>query len=93
MTITKKDIKAAAKRVAEQARIAGKKAAKRMVAAGDAALVKAGHAAERRQRARAVKAGLTTAAKAAVVAGAAAVGVVAVQAAIRKVRDREPAKA
>jgi len=71
MTMTKQQLKAVAKTVAERARVAG-----------DAALVKAGRAAERRQRSRAVKATLKKAGKAMLIVGAA----VAVVAATRKSR-------
>jgi hypothetical protein len=80
MTKTKKYLKAATEQAMTRARTAGKSAARQIVAAADAVLVEAGHAAKRRQRNRAVKAALKVAGKAAVIAGAAAATVVAVRA-------------
>jgi hypothetical protein len=69
MTITKKNVTAVAKRLA---------------VAADAVLVEAGHAAERRQRARAVKRTLKQVGRAALVAGAAVATVAAARAVTRR---------
>ena len=73
MTITKKRIKAAAKRTLQ-----------RLAIARDRALVEAGQAAERRERGRAVQAGLKKAGKVALVAGAAVASVAAARALARR---------
>lgn len=91
--VTTKRAEAGARRVADRARSAGRKAKRRIVTAADAALVKAGHAAERRQRSRAMKSALRVAGKAAIVAGATAASVIAGRAAVRAVRHRREKKA
>jgi hypothetical protein len=92
MTTTKR-AEASARRVADRARSAGRVAKERLAAAADAALVKAGHAAKRRQRSRTLKSALKTAGKAAIVAGATAASVIAGRAAVRAVRQRGGKKA
>ena len=79
-TVTKNILRALALRTAAAARTTGKRAAKRMVAATDAALVEVGRAAAQRQRMRAVKAALHAAGRAAAIAGAGTVTVMAVRA-------------
>jgi len=69
MAISKKHLKALARRLA---------------VAGDAALVEAGHAAERRQQARAVKQTLKKVGRVALVAGAAVATVAAARAVTRR---------
>jgi hypothetical protein len=71
--VTRKKVKAAVKRVA---------------VAADAALVKAGDAAKRRQRGRALKAALKTAAKATAIAATTAATILAARAATRARRRR-----
>lgn len=73
MTYKKKDLKAAAHRLAEVT---------------DAVLIEIGRGAEKRQRRRAMKAGLKKAGKAALVAGATAATVFAARAAVRSARAR-----
>ncbi|HEY6808707.1 MAG TPA: hypothetical protein VI160_07955 [Gemmatimonadales bacterium] len=72
MTYKKKDLKAAAERFAQVT---------------DAVLIEVGRAAEKRQRRRAIRAGLKKAGKAALVAGATAATVYAARA-VRKARAR-----
>jgi hypothetical protein len=79
-TVTKNLLRALAMRAAAAARTTGKRAAQRMVAATDAALVEVGRAAAQRRRTRAVHRVLTAAGKAALFAGTAAATVVAVRA-------------
>ena len=67
-----------------------KAAARRMAIAADAALIRAGQAAEQRQRARALRAALTSAAKATAVAATTAAAVVGVRAAARSRWREEP---
>ena len=64
-------------------------AVKRVAVATDAALVKAGDAAKRRQRGRALKAALKTTAKAAAIAATTAATVLAARAALRARRRRK----
>lgn len=78
---TKEQVKAATKRAAARARSAGTKAAKRLVAATDAALIAQGKAAKARQRQRAIKTALKVGGEAAVLAGAAAATVLVARAA------------
>jgi hypothetical protein len=63
-------------------------AVKRVAVAADAALVKAGNAAKRRQRGRALKAALKTTAKAAAIAATTAATILAARAAARARRRR-----
>jgi hypothetical protein len=91
--VTTKQAEAGARRVADRARTAGRAAKKRFVTAADAALVKAGHAAERRQRGRALKSAMKVAGKVAIVAGATAASVMAGRAAVRAVGHRREKKA
>ena len=67
-------------------------AVKRVAVAADAALVKAGDAAKRRQRGRALKAALRTTAKAAAIAATTAATILAARAAARA-RQRRGAAA
>lgn len=83
---TKQRLTAATKEAATRIRTAGRKTAKQLVAAADAALVRAGDAAKARQRQRAMKTALKTAGKAAVVAGTAAATILAARAAVRAAR-------
>jgi len=85
MITNRKKINAAAELALRRAQAAGKVAAAKMVAATDAVLVEAGRAAQRRQRRRAVRAGVKMAAKAMLIAGTAAATV----AAVRAVRARK----
>lgn len=85
--------KAQVHKVADRARSAGEGARKRIATATDAALVRAGRAAKRRQRGRAVKSALKVAGKAALMAGATAATVVAGRAAVRAARRRRTKKA
>ena len=71
-------------RAIARARIAGKAAAKRFVAAADAELVKQGKAARARQRKRVVKAALKKVAKTIAIAGTAAAAVMAARAVRRR---------
>jgi hypothetical protein len=91
--MTTKRAKARVSRVAGRARNAGQTAKARIVTATDAALVRVGRAAERRQRNRAVKSALKLAGKAAIVAGAAAASVAAGTMAVRALRRHRGAKA
>jgi hypothetical protein len=90
--MTKKRAEARVRRAAEGARRVGRVARERVVTATDAALAKAGRAAERRQRHRTLKSALHVAGKAAIVAGAAAASVVASRAVVRAVRHRREKK-
>ena len=76
-------------RAMARARIAGKAAAKRFVAAADAELVKQGKAARGRQRKRAVKAALKKVVKTVAIAGIAAATVIAARAVRRRRSVRE----
>jgi len=87
MKITKKNVKTVSELAMARAKVAGKTAASRVVEATDSMLVAAGKAAKHRQRARAVKAGMKIAARAALIAGTA----VATVAAVRAIRARKPA--
>lgn len=90
--ITKKQLKVAARWLAEEARAAQKQGAAGLVEVADAALVEAGRRADariqKRARNRAVKRTLKAAGKAAVVAGVAAAGVAAARMIAR--RDSAP---
>lgn len=85
--------KAQVRRVADRTRSAGEAARKRIITATDAALVRAGRAAKRRQRGRAAKSALKVAGKAALLAGATAATVVAGRAAMRAARRRREKQA
>lgn len=74
----------AAGRAISRARVAGKKAAKRLIVAVDDALVAQGKAARARQRKRAFKAALKKIAKTVAVAGTATATVAAVRAVRRR---------
>ena len=84
--MTKGAMKTAAKVAMAKAVTVGAKKIKQFAIATDAALVKAGRAAQLRQRKRATKAVLRTAGKVALIAGGAAATVVAVRAVARNVR-------
>ena len=71
-------------RAIARARIAGESAAKRMIAATDAALVAQGKAARARQRKRAVKAAFKKVAKTVAIAGTVAATVMAARAVRRR---------
>jgi hypothetical protein len=86
MKITKRTLKTAAKMAAARARVAGAKTMKRMAIATDAALIKAGQAAQAREHKRAGKTALKAAGKIALAAGAAAATVVAARAIARNVK-------
>jgi hypothetical protein len=77
---TKVKAKAGARMAAKLAGVAGKKVAKRLSVAGDAALMKLSEGARKRKRARKLKA----VGKAVLVAGAAAATVMAGRAAIKR---------
>lgn len=83
MTTRQRVVVTAARAIA-RARIAGKTAAKRFVAAADAELAKQGKAAEGRMRKRAVKAALKKVAKTVAIAGTAAAAVLAARAVRRR---------
>lgn len=70
--VTRKKVKAAAKQ-----------AARRMAVAADSALVKAGAAAQHRQRGRALKSALKTTGKAAAIVAATAATIIGARAALR----------
>jgi hypothetical protein len=96
--ITRKDLKAAGKWVAQEARAAaGEQGMQTLVDVADAALVEAGHRAEarieHRERVRARKRALKRAGKAALVAGVAAAGVAAARAIARRQPSSKPAPA
>ena len=84
--ITKRTLKAAAKLAAARARVAGAKTLKRMAVAADAALIKAGQAAQAREHKRTGERALRAAGKIALAAGAAAATVVAARAIARNVK-------
>ena len=81
---TKQKLTVAANRAVVRARIAGKRAAKQLIAAADEALVAQGKAARARQRKRAFKAALKKVGKTLAIAGTAAVTVMAVRAGARR---------
>ena len=85
---TRQKVVAITGRTIARARIAGKAAAKRVVAAADAELVKQGKAARARQRKRAVKAAFKKVVKTIAIAGTAAATVIAARATTRAVRRR-----
>ena len=89
---TKQQLAAATKRAGALARVAGKRATKRLIEAADAALVAQGRAARARQRKRARNAALKAVGKTMAVAGAAAGTVVAARAGARALRRRAGAK-
>jgi hypothetical protein len=89
---TRQRVVAIAGRSIARARIAGKGAAKRLVAAADAELVKQGKAARARQRKRAVKAALKKVMKTIAIAGTAAATVLAARVTSRAVRRRAEAR-
>lgn len=76
----KKKLVIAARRALARARVEGRKAAKRLIVAADAALVAQGKAARARQRKRAFKAALKAAGRTMLVAGAATATVLAARA-------------
>jgi len=79
-TVTKRILRAVALGAVAAARTAGNRAAQRMVAATDAALVEMDHTAAQRQRTRAMKTALKVAGRAAVIAGTTAAAMMAVRA-------------
>ena len=85
----KKKLAIAARRALARARVEGRKAAKRLIVAADAALVAQGKAARARQRKRAFKSVLRTAGRTLLLAGAATATVLAA----RAVKRRAEAKA
>lgn len=88
MTVTRKQIDAAAKQTTERARRAGQESAQRIAVRLDTALARVGKAAKGRLRKRAIKRVLKVAGKAAVATGIAAVTVVAGRAVLRKARQK-----
>ena len=80
----KKKLTIAVGRALAHARMSGRRAAKRLVVAVDAALVAQGKAARARQRKRAFKAALKTAGRTVLLAGAATATVFAARAAKRR---------
>lgn len=85
---TKQRLALATKRALAHARIVGKLATKRFIAAVDAELVNQGKAARARIRKRAAKAAFRTVAKRVAIAGAAAATVMAARATVRAARRR-----
>lgn len=85
---TKQRLATATKRAMVRARIAGKLATKRLIAAADAELVKQGKAAKARIRRRAAKAALKRVAKSVAIAGAAVATMMAARATVRAARRR-----
>ena len=85
---TREKVVALTGRALARARIAGKAAAKRLVAATDAALVEQGKAARARQRKRAVQSALKKVAKTMAIAGVAAATIVTARAAVRNRRRK-----
>ena len=85
---TKQRLALATTRALARARVAGKLATKRLIAAADAELVKQGKAARARIRKRAAKAAFKKVPKRVAIAGAAAASVMAARATVRAVRRR-----
>jgi len=84
----KRRLAIAARRALARARVEGRKAAKRLIVAADAALVAQGKAARARQRKRALKAALKAAGRTLLVAGAATATVLAARA-VKRARQAE----
>lgn len=82
---TKQRLALATKRALARARVAGRLATKRLIAAADAELVKQGKAARARIRKRAAKAAFKRVAKGVAIAGAAAATMMAARATVRAV--------
>lgn len=85
---TKQRLALATKRALARARVVGKLATKRLIAAADAELVKQGKAARARIRKRAAKAAFKKVAKRVAIAGAAAATMMAARATVRALRRR-----